>query len=36
LTGANGGDITAWTAADNRYVKLFVSQFIGVPLVICR
>src|SRR5688572_5643492 len=35
LPGANGGYVTAGTAADNRYIKLFVGQFIEVPLVIC-
>src|SRR5688500_12066748 len=28
LPGANGGYISAWSTADNRYIKLFIGQFV--------
>jgi hypothetical protein len=33
LTGSNRGYITAWSTTDNRYIKLFVSQFSRIPLL---
>ncbi len=33
LAGANGGHVTTRPTADNRYIKLFVSQFSRFPLV---